>query len=632
MSGIIGILHFDGRPADPTELERMAMPLGHRGKLLRLDHPAHDLAFAVLGTGVTGASPESPPASANLIVADLRLDNRRELADALAAAGRPLSSNAPDEAYVLAAYAHWGPGCVSHLLGDFAFAIWDAEARRLFCARDLMGMRPFYYHHTPRGFWFAPEVKALLALPDIPRRIEPLTAAAWLAEQNPVPERTFYEQIHQLPPGYAMLVQSNRIRDWDWWEFRPDKSIRCHRREEYADRFIRLFSSAVHCRLSGGSRSALMMSGGFDSASVAAVAGWLAERGELPCPPLSAFCWAFERMTACDERHVSDIIARRFGLPVTYVPADDDWPLADYPTVAPDVDDPLLGPYQGLNERTMSMARAAGNENLLTGLNGDLMTGCWIYDLPGLLGSPHRCQLPREIRAIAAREGVSARRITKDLLLLPMLQMIRMRPEARSLRQWFKSAVGMNHALNGVPDWVRPDFARASGLSDLMHEPLPRPDLRPPARRLRYSFLRQSKGAQVTTWEERNVARFGMTYIDVWSDRRLVEFVLSIPQFIHHFGGQYKWLVRESIKRIVPENAWRQMGTVYLGPMFQESMQRHARSVIENLLRRPRIVELGWVDGDRLRTAYESYCEGKSGNTGFYHALTLETWLRTHWD
>ena len=92
-------------------------------------------------------------------------------------------------------------------------------------------------------------------------------------------------------------------------------------------------------------------------------------------------------------------------------------------------------------------------------------------------------------------------------------------------------------ASTGLPDWVRPDFARASGLSDLMREPLPRPDLRPPARRLRFSYLRQSKGIQVTTWDERNAARFGMTYIDVWSDRRLVEFVLSIPQFIHHFGG-----------------------------------------------------------------------------------------------
>jgi asparagine synthase (glutamine-hydrolysing) len=105
-----------------------------------------------------------------VITADVRLDNRPELLNAL-----DLGEQGPvagDAGLILAAYLAWGTACVERFLGDFAFAIWDPRQRRLFCARDHLGMRPFYYHHSAcRFFAFASEPLAILELPQAPRRV-----------------------------------------------------------------------------------------------------------------------------------------------------------------------------------------------------------------------------------------------------------------------------------------------------------------------------------------------------------------------------------------------------------------------------------------------------------------------------
>ncbi len=105
------------------------------------------------------------------ITGDARIDEWDDLRRKLEVKGETLSESVTDIALILRAYRVWGTACVDHLLGDFAFVIWDSREQRIFCARDHSGIKPFYYHLSDQLFVFASEMRPLLAMPDVPQRL-----------------------------------------------------------------------------------------------------------------------------------------------------------------------------------------------------------------------------------------------------------------------------------------------------------------------------------------------------------------------------------------------------------------------------------------------------------------------------
>jgi asparagine synthase (glutamine-hydrolysing) len=173
MSSICGILKSDGAHVDGAEIDAM---------LRALDHWAADARGTWVGSGiglghlllhttpqsVREALPFHDEALGIAITGDFRLDNRAALAAHMGIASADLA-DWPDGRLALRAYSEWGEECPSHLLGDFAFAVWDAKRRQLFCARDPFGVKPFYYHECGGTVAFATEMKGLLALAFVDR-------------------------------------------------------------------------------------------------------------------------------------------------------------------------------------------------------------------------------------------------------------------------------------------------------------------------------------------------------------------------------------------------------------------------------------------------------------------------------
>src|SRR5260221_9164426 len=155
MSGIVGMLNLDGGPVDGRLLSRMTEYLTFRGPDRQHVHVAKN---AGLGHALLKVTEESEHDDQPLtldgrqwIVADARVDRRQELiAELRARDQRALSADATDAELILRAYAVWGEECVAHLLGDFAFAVWDEARQRLFCARDHLGVKPFFYARLER--------------------------------------------------------------------------------------------------------------------------------------------------------------------------------------------------------------------------------------------------------------------------------------------------------------------------------------------------------------------------------------------------------------------------------------------------------------------------------------------------
>ena len=319
MSAIVGIYRFT---PDINNLEnsltRMLDSLAHRGsdcKGMWIDK------VIGLGNRMFWTTPESIHEKLPLksrcgnyvITCDARIDNRDDLISALGL------EKAPDEVLcdsqvILAAYEKWGEDCPCKLLGDFAFAIWNQRNCSLFCARDPVGVKPFYYHLSDRWFGFASEIKALIALPGTPRRLDEIRVADFLAPIVANQERTFYQDIKRLPPAYTLLVLNNQNKSQlkQYWKFNPEIELTLASEEEYIETFKTLFIEAVRCRLRSAFPIGSTLSGGLDSSSIAVTAGKILECKGQQLHTMSAI---FPQAAKFDPPLMNVLLSRMFCPP-----------------------------------------------------------------------------------------------------------------------------------------------------------------------------------------------------------------------------------------------------------------------------------------------------------------------------
>ena len=271
------------------------------------------------------------------------------------------------------AYRRWGADCPRHLLGDYAFAVWDAAKRTLFCARDHAGVRPFYYAETRRGFVFASAIEAVLAGPDVGHELDEFTVGMWLMRRDAAlpATSTFFQAVRRLPPGAWPRRHERRgaaatlLRPEDVPRAAPASD------DDYAEEFLALYSRAVKDRLCGPGRIGVHLSGGLDSSSVAVLAARELRRQGRPPPP--AFTWlpplGEEPPGEGGEREYDAVgaVAGQEGLQVFLQP-----PTAADTLALLRCDGAFPQAHVGSNEATVQRAAAAhGVRVLLSGQGGD---------------------------------------------------------------------------------------------------------------------------------------------------------------------------------------------------------------------------------------------------------------------
>src|ERR1019366_8794264 len=156
------------------------------------------------------------------IIADARIDARSELIEKLKArssAASNVSLSTPDAILILHAYDAWDDACVEHLLGDFSFAIWDERKKRLFCARDHFGVKPFFYAYTDSCLIFGNTLDCVRTHPSVSNRLNDLAIADFLLfEMNEDTSTTSFADIHRLPAAHTMSCQRQRLSVRRYWE------------------------------------------------------------------------------------------------------------------------------------------------------------------------------------------------------------------------------------------------------------------------------------------------------------------------------------------------------------------------------------------------------------------------------
>jgi asparagine synthase (glutamine-hydrolysing) len=288
VSAIFGILRFDGDAVAAGDLERMSATLRHRGPDGRktVTYGEAGLGHCLMRVNqedLFEAQPLRDRASGINVVADCRIDNREALADRLGI-GEGALRDMPDSALVLRAYKAWGEACTEHLVGDFAFAIWDQTAGRLLLGRDHMGQRNLFYHQGERFLAFASEIKALWALADVPRSLsEPELARFYYKTAAQRPEgATLYDSIGALPGGSILAASRDRCLDIRrYWSPGPAKAHLDRDEAYYLEQYRAVLEEAVACRVGRlMTPAALLMSAGFDTTAIAGLASRVVAGGQ----------------------------------------------------------------------------------------------------------------------------------------------------------------------------------------------------------------------------------------------------------------------------------------------------------------------------------------------------------------
>jgi len=305
------------------------------------------------------------------ITADIRLDYRDDLLRLLEIPSdeRP----AGDAELVLRAYRKWGEDCVRELAGDFAFALWDGARRRLFCARDHFGARPFIYASAPALFAFASEAKAILAIPEIPRTLNEARVGDFLAggyHENFDATATFFSALTRLPPAHSLCVSDEGVEVRRYWSVLGARGTPVLSPTDAVEGFRAHLIGAVRERLRGGPAVGSMLSGGLDSSSIVAIAATIRQQsGE---PPLQTFSCMEDDGVPSRESDYIRLAADIPGIDATLIrPRDVD----AFAEAFDDLCDTLDEPFD-LMENHLVVYRAASRAGLaavMDGCDGDLV-------------------------------------------------------------------------------------------------------------------------------------------------------------------------------------------------------------------------------------------------------------------
>ncbi len=547
------------------------------------------------------------------LVAEIRLDNRPELIARLTGDGISPGSDPDDAGLVLAAYRRWGTDCAAQLIGDFAFALWDDRKRQLFAACDPLGVKPLHYARVGSTLCVATEAQQVLRHCAVPVKLDEVAAGEFLLDGAFEPDRTFFQGVHRLPPGHRLVARLDSQCVERFWDLDPDARTVYRNDADYAEHFLELFHRSVADRLGSGS-TGVLMSGGLDSCSVAAVAS-----RALPADGsrrLFNVSFVFDNLGECDERTYIQSAADGLGLESCLIPADRFQLLDGTEAGRPDLEGPPLA-WDACFHEALRQTRDRGARVLLTGHGGDdLLAGTVQANGDRLRRGDARVLLEVGRHAIAQRWAW--RWIVYTDLIQPLVPAV-----DRIFRRQGRTPE--------LPDWIDPGFAHRT---DLLGRLSPRRTVAgrsgERARLLWESHLRRTPWDRAAAWYDQHAAAYGIEVRHPFLDRRLLEYLASIPPGQLFRTGASKPLLRRAMAGILPEAVRLRRGKTQFGAVHGQAMA--ARKRVERLLVSPWVERLGFVDGNRLRAAWSGFQENRSVENGvsLWHTIALELWLREH--
>lgn len=551
MCGIAG-LYYPAlpKPIEPARIATMTNALAHRG-------PDGSGIWTAPGVGlghrrlsiidVAGSpQPMATPGESHVVVFNGEIYNYREVRAELAGLGARFTTDGDTEV-LLHGWRAWGPGLLSRLNGMFAFALYDAEARSLFLARDRLGVKPLHYVELSDGaVAFASELKGLLAHPLV-RRAPDLGAIEDYMALGYVPDdASIVAGVRKLPAGHFLLLERGRpvpepVR---WWDVDFSQRARGSTRDLTAQ-LVHDLREAVRSRMVADVPLGAFLSGGVDSSAVVAL------MAETSRQPVKTCTIGFEEADH-DERTHADLVARRFATEHrTRAVASDDFGLID--TLVDAFDEPFADASALATYQVCALAR----ETVTVALSGD--------------GADEAFAGYRRYRFHAAEERVRG--------MLPAQWRSRLfgaLGSAYPKADWAPRPLRAKTTLLALADDGATAYAHAVGVTtpatrDRLYTGATRTALggyrgeqryvatmrNAPARdaldAAQYADIQHWLPGDILTKVDRTSMAVSLEAREPLLDHRLVEFAATLPPALRLRGGQGKWLMKKALEPWLPK-------------------------------------------------------------------------------
>jgi asparagine synthase (glutamine-hydrolysing) len=555
--------------------------------------------------------------------------NFQELRAQLIAAGHIFRSHTDTEV-IIHGYEEWGNEVVKKLRGMFAFALWDHRHRRMLLATDHMGKKPLFYSHDGRKFVFASEIKAILKA-GVPAELDPVAMHDYLTYLYfPYPS-TAFKHVRKMAPGSAMelVVDSEgdvHRREWKYWDAAESAGTPLHMSEaDMIDRARELMEESVKLRMISDVPLGLFLSGGLDSSAITAFAA------KNSVEQVKTFTIGFENSKFYDEQPAARLVAERFNTEHHVLQADEAC-AAHMTDVVRHFDEPFGNPTAIL-EHIITKQMRKHVTVAISGDGGDELFGGYVRYAGASLARRYR-QLPQFLtKGLVSRLSGLMNDATDG------------RHGFRRVREFAQSAWQAEEDM--YIDWVgyfserekqalyTPDFSASVGgrdSGDFLRQFFRRGAKLDPMSRLGYVDAASFLCCNCLEYADRMSMANSLEVRAPFTDYRLLEFAMQVPQRMKVRNMTTKWITRQAMQGILPREVLtkKKMG---FNPPLPQWINGELKPVIKEFLSPAAIERRGLFRPDAVQTLLRDHAENRRDNAlKIWALLMIEVWQRMYFD
>lgn len=600
MCGICGIVGADyANPETRVTLENMVHVMKHRGPD---DEGFYLDEFVALGHArlsiidvECGGQPMPNEDKSVWIVLNGEIYNYIELRDELTAKGHVFNTRSDTEV-VLHSYEEYGEACVKNFNGMFAFAIWDKRNRRLFLARDRVGIKPLYYTQQRGQFLFASEIKGLLENQICRRQADMASVAEYMVRSYVTGERTFLSDVKKLEPGTTLVYEHGSVRKSKYWDVSFGEEDRGE--EYYVEKLAWLISDSVRLQLRSDVPLGAYLSGGIDSSTVVCAAS------KLLSQPVKTFSGAFAEGPRYDERKYIGIVTDACKTDHhEVVPTMDEF-FEKLPLLIWFLDEPVVG--AGVFPQYAVSALASKHVKVVLGGQGgdELFAGYTKY---------YRPYFTERISDLARLRFDQSWPST----IIPDFFMFLKNRGSTDIPAFFRR-LSMPSPLSVLTPGMRslatelPTVATPEGLGRL--------DL------MLYFDLKEYLQGLLHVEDRASMAASIESRVPIL-DHRIVELAATVPYKYKMRHGLTKYLLRKAARGGVPDVILSRRDKMGFPTPIDVWFSRRGRAVL-NFLDSPEVRERGILDRQRAIDVVSDYVRGKSNNSFLiWKMINIELWF-----
>ncbi len=540
--------------------------------------------------------------------------NYIELRTSLQAKGHIFISESDTEV-ILHAYREYGVECLSHFNGMWAFALYDAKKKRIFCSRDRFGIKPFYYNVDGRTLTFASEIKALLkagvkAEPDNRQVFQYLALG-----QLDIDEKTMFGNILQLPPAHYLVYENEQVKVSKFWHLEDQKNTAdlSMNPEEILEQFRELFFSAVDIRLRSDVPIGALLSGGLDSSAIVSVIDLLAREKKLPLD-IKTFTASYSEKSI-DESHYAAEVVKKTGIQNVLVYPNAEGELwQDIEKVIYHQDEPPLTMTAFAHWYLMEEIHKQNIKVIISGQGADEMMAGYVEQFSGffladLLAQGTLGKFFHETSRLHDNSLLSYRLILAQLVKASL---------SRRIANIFKSLLREKAIQHLEYGFVKNHWRSFSPLPGMKH----------------YSRLNQQLHRSFTVeslprilhYEDRNSMAFSIEQRVPFLDYRLVEFLFGLSNRQKMEDGIGKVILRRALKGVMPDaivNRYSKLGFTVPQKRWIQEMDGYVNDLFSSTAFKQR----GYWNPEKIKKLYRDNREkGSRMDTFLWRVIACETW------